>query len=308
MSFPPLVACIGLLGRSRAGFLLTSEHTFDSVTSPFGPPGRKDPVLAEPLQTTLDLGVPLSEVTFCVLDLETTGGSVVDSRITEIGAVKVRGGERLGTFQTLVDPREPIPPYVAQLTGIDDLLVAGEPPIEQVLPALTEFVRGTVFVAHNAGFDFGFVNAALERNDYPPLPGPPVCTAKLAKRVVWPDVPNVRLQTLARYFRTRVQPVHRALADAEATVEVLHGLLDLSGRLGISTLGDLHEACRARGRPHYGKIRLADHLPRATGRVPVPRARRPGAVRGQVQGPARARASPTSTATRARRSRICSPR
>ena len=99
----------------------------------------------------------------------------------------------------------------------------------------------------------------------PPLPGPPVCTAKLAKRVVWPEVPNVRLQTLARYFRTRVQPVHRALADAEATVEVLHGLLDLSGRLGISTLGDLHEACRARGRPHYGKIRLADHLPHAPG-------------------------------------------
>jgi DNA polymerase-3 subunit epsilon len=222
-------------------------------------------VLGEPLQTTLDLGVPLSEVTFCVLDLETTGGSPVDSRITEIGAVKVRGGERLGTFQTLVDPREPIPPYVSHLTGIDDLLVAGEPPIEQVLPALAEFVRGAVFVAHNAGFDFGFVNAALERNDYPPLPGPPVCTAKLAKRVVWPEVPNVRLQTLARYFRTRAQPVHRALADAEATVEVLYGLLDLSGRLGISTLGDLHEACRARGRPHYGKIRLADHLPRAPG-------------------------------------------
>jgi len=97
-------------------------------------------VLAEPLQTTLDLGVPLSEVTFCVLDLETTGGSVVDSRITEIGAVKVRGGERLGTFQTLVDPREPIPPYVSQLTGIDDLLVAepgrwGPPPGAPSAPA-----------------------------------------------------------------------------------------------------------------------------------------------------------------------------
>ena len=75
-----------LLAGSSAGSRLTSEHTFDSVTSPFGPPGRKDPVLAEPLQTTLDLGVPLSEVTFCVLDLETTGGSPVDSRITEIGA------------------------------------------------------------------------------------------------------------------------------------------------------------------------------------------------------------------------------
>jgi DNA polymerase-3 subunit epsilon len=197
---------------------LTSEHLFDSVLPPFGaaerPAGRGDAVLTSPLQTTLDLGVPLSEVTFCVVDLETTGGSPAPSRITEIGAVKVRGGERLATFGTLVDPREPIPPFVSHLTGITDQLVAGEPSIEQVLPALVEFLSGSVFVAHNAGFDFGFIDVALRRLDYPPIPGPPVCTAKLAKRVVWPDVPNVRLPTLARYFRTRTQPNHRALADA----------------------------------------------------------------------------------------------
>jgi DNA polymerase-3 subunit epsilon len=244
---------------------LTSEHLFATVAIPFGPIRRRDDVLAEPLQTTLDLGVPLSEVTFCVVDLETTGGSPVESRITEVGAVKVRGGERLATFQSLVNPLEAIPPSIAHLTGITDQLVAGEPTIEQILPALVEFLHGTVFVAHNAGFDLGFVNAALTRLDYEPVPGPPVCTAKLAKRVVWPEVPNVKLRTLARYFRTRVQPVHRALADAEATAEVLQGLLDLGGRLGIVTLGDLREACRARGRPHYGKIRLADALPRAPG-------------------------------------------
>lgn len=253
------------IGPMDDPILLTSEHLFDSVTPPFGPPERKALVLAEQTSTPLDPHVPLSEVTFCVVDLETTGSSPVDSRITEIGAVKVRAGERIGTFQTLVDPREPIPAYVAGLTGIDDRLVAGAPPIEQVVPALVEFLRGSVFVAHNAGFDFGFVNAALARLDYAPVPGPPVCTAKLARRVVWPDVANVKLATLARYFRTRVQPVHRALADAEATAEVLHGLIDLGGRLGILTLGDLHEACRARGRPNYGKIRLADHLPHAPG-------------------------------------------
>jgi DNA polymerase-3 subunit epsilon len=83
--------------------------------------------------------------------------------------------------------------------------------------------------------------------------------------VVWPDVPNVRLQTLAQYFRTTVRPSHRALPDAEACAEVLHGLLELGGRLGILTLGDLHAAVRARGRPNYGKIRLADALPHSTG-------------------------------------------
>ncbi|MEA2550476.1 MAG: polymerase subunit epsilon, partial [Actinomycetota bacterium] len=166
---------------------------------------------------------------------------------------------------SLVDPGVAISPFITHLTGIDDHLVAGEPAIEEVLPAFLEFARGSVFVAHNAGFDFRFMNANLVRLDYHPIPGPPVCTAKLARRIVWPDVPNVKLRTLAGYFRTRVQPNHRALADAEACAEVLHGLLDLGGRLGILTLGDLREASRAQGRPHYAKIRLADHLPHAPG-------------------------------------------
>ncbi|MBI2237218.1 MAG: DEDD exonuclease domain-containing protein, partial [Actinobacteria bacterium] len=222
-------------------------------------------MLVHAAQTTLEEGVPLHEVAFCVVDLETTGGSPTDSRITEIGAVKYRGGQRLGTFQALVNPRQPIPPFITHLTGIDDLTVAGEPPIEWVLPGFVEFMAGTVFVAHNARFDWGFLNENLLRLDYDPIPPPPVCTARLARRVVWPDVPNVRLQTLAQYFRTAVRPTHRALADAESCAEVFHGLLELGGRLGIATLGDLHDAVRARGRPNFGKIRLADHLPRAAG-------------------------------------------
>jgi len=222
-------------------------------------------VFSAPIQTTLEEGVPLREVEFVVVDLETTGGSPRESQITEIGAVRVRGGERLGTFQALVDPGSSIPPFITHLTGIDDFLVRGEPPIEAILPAFLEFARGAVFVAHNARFDFSFLNVNLERLDYPLLDGPPVCTAKLARRVVWPDVPNVRLQTLASYFRTRVKPIHRALDDAMACAEVLDGLLDLGARLGILTLGDLREAVRARGRPHFGKIRLADALPHAAG-------------------------------------------
>jgi DNA polymerase III subunit epsilon len=218
-----------------------------------------------PVQTTLEEGVPLREVPFVVVDLETTGGSPRESMITEVGAVRLLGGERLGTFQALVDPGESIPPFISHLTGIDDFLVRGEPPIEAVLPAFLEFARGAVFVAHNARFDFSFLNENLGRLDYPVLDGPPVCTAKLARRVVWPDVPNVRLQTLAQYFRTRSKPIHRALDDAMACAEVLDGLLDLGARLGILTLGDLREAVRARGRPHFGKIRLADALPQSAG-------------------------------------------
>ena len=86
-------------------------------------------MLAEPQQTSLEDGVDLSGVEFVVVDLETTGGSAVDSRITEIGAVRVRGGERIGTFETLVDPQVPIPRQITHLTGIDDRAVRGAPPI-----------------------------------------------------------------------------------------------------------------------------------------------------------------------------------
>ena len=219
-----------------------------------------------PLQTTLDQGIPLSEVTFCVVDLETTGGSPTSSRITEIGAVKYRGGELLGEFQALVDPGVAIPSFIERLTGISNTDVIGRPPIEAALPTFLEFMGpDAVFVAHNARFDHGFLSAELARLDYPPLPPQPVCTARLARRVVWPDVPNVKLHTLAQYFRVRVQPSHRALPDAQACAEVLHGLLELGGRLGIMTLGDLHHAVRARGRPHFNKIRMTDHLPETAG-------------------------------------------
>jgi DNA polymerase III subunit epsilon len=213
-----------------------------------------------------DLGLPLSEVTFACVDLETTGGAPPESRITEIGAVRYTGGEREATFQTLVDPGMPIPRFVSHLTGIDDLMVREAPPVEAVLPSLVEFLRGTVFVAHNAGFDHRFLNHDLERLGYDPVPGPPVCTARLARRVLTvDDVPNVRLATLAQFFRTAARPTHRALDDAEACAEVLHGLLDLGGRLGILTLTDLREAVRAKGRRHLGKVRLADGLPSVPG-------------------------------------------
>jgi DNA polymerase-3 subunit epsilon len=154
---------------------------------------------------------------------------------------------------------------VAHLTGITDGMVAGAPSFAEIAPSFLEFARGAVVVAHNASFDVGFLNAALLRLDYPPLPTPAVCTAKLARRLVWPDVPNVRLRTLATYFRTRAQPTHRALDDAEATGEVLQGLLDVGRHLGIRTLGELFHACSARGRPNFAKIALAEHLPRGPG-------------------------------------------
>jgi DNA polymerase-3 subunit epsilon len=103
------------------------------------------------VQSTFDeLGTPLSEVTFVIVDLETTGGSPASSAITEIGAVKVRGGELLGEFQTLVNPGMSVPPFIAVLTGITESMVATAPRLSAVLPMFLDWAAGSVLVAHNA--------------------------------------------------------------------------------------------------------------------------------------------------------------
>lgn len=220
-----------------------------------------------PVQPTLDdVGTPLSEVTFVVVDLETTGGSPTTCAITEIGAVKVRGGQVLGEFQTLVNPGGPVPAEITALTGITTSMVATAPRIEAVLPAFLEFARGAVLVAHNARFDVGFLKAAARGLDHP-WPGFAVLdTVALARRAVTRDeVRNHKLGTLAAYFHASVTPDHRALSDARATVDVLHALLARLGPLGITHLEDLATATDPVPPERRKKRHLADGLPDAPG-------------------------------------------
>lgn len=213
-----------------------------------------------------DLGTPLFDCTFVVLDLETTGLRPTSDRITEVGAVKVRRGDVVGEFQCLVAPGIPIPPAVSTLTGITESMMVGRPPLEAVLPTLLEFLRGAVLVAHNANFDVSFLQAALSRLDYPGLAHPVVDTARLARRVLdRSEVRNFRLGTLATHLHARTRPEHRALADAKATVDVFHGLLERVGSLGVRTLEDLRAYSRSTSDPAYRKISLVDGAPRAPG-------------------------------------------
>jgi DNA polymerase III subunit epsilon len=213
-----------------------------------------------------ELDEPLRDVTFVVVDLETTGGGSDTEAITEIGAVKVRGGEVLGEFATLVDPGRGIPPLITVLTGITDLMVASAPRIEQALPAFLDFVQDTVLVAHNAPFDVGFLKAACARLDRPWPALRVVDTALLARRVLTSDdVPDCRLATLARHFKAATTPVHRALADARATVDVLHGLLERVGPLGVQSLEELRTFTAQVSEAQRRKRHLAEHLPSAPG-------------------------------------------
>lgn len=220
----------------------------------------------ESRQLTLDdLGTPLHRVTFCVIDLETTGGSADTCGITEIGAVKLRGGECLGTFQTLVNPGCAIPPEITVLTGITHSMVLPAPRIESVLPSLLEFIGDSVIVGHNVRFDLSFIQAALERSQRPRLTNRSVDTVALARRLVRSEVPNCKLGTLAEFLRLDHRPSHRALDDALTTGDLLHLLIERAGGLGVTGLDDLLSLPTMAGHKSAQKLRLTDALPRSPG-------------------------------------------
>lgn len=209
---------------------------------------------------------PLHQVTFVVLDIETTGGSAHADAITEIGAVKVRGGEVIGEFQTLVNPETRIPIQIEVLTGITTSMVVTAPKIQEVLPSFLEFLNGSILVAHNARFDIGFLKSAAIKHGYEWSFPRALDTVHLAKVALGrEEVRNRKLATLAQRFGTKIQPNHRALADAQATVEVFHALLERLGRLGVHALTDLQQIAPKLPEQVRAKAKLADALPNKPG-------------------------------------------
>ncbi|GFG69856.1 hypothetical protein MSEN_15760 [Mycolicibacter senuensis] len=226
-------------------------------------------------------GKALRETTFVVVDLETTGAraspgadGAVDA-ITEIGAVKVRGGVVEGEFATLINPQRGIPPQIVRLTGITTAMVHDAPTIDAVLPMFLEFAgfgsarnggNDTVLVAHNAGFDVGFLTAAARRCELA-WPRPPVlCTVRLARRVLSrEEAPSVRLAELARLFAVSTTPTHRALDDARATVDVLHALIERVGNQRVHTFADLRAYLSHATPAQRRKRTLAEALPHRPG-------------------------------------------
>jgi DNA polymerase-3 subunit epsilon len=226
----------------------------------------------------------LRETTFVVVDLETTGARAspgadgAPDAITEIGAVKVRGGVVEGEFATLVNPQRGIPPQIVRLTGITTAMVHEAPTVEAVLPMFLEFAgfgsartggndgNDTVLVAHNAGFDVGFLTAAAQRcgTDWP---RPPVlCTVRLARRVLSrEEAPSVRLAELSRLFAVSTTPTHRALDDARATVDVLHALIERVGNQQVHTFADLRAYLSHATPAQRRKRGLADGRPHRPG-------------------------------------------
>ena len=175
----------------------------------------------------------LDDLDWVVVDVETTGFLPEDATIIEIGAVRLSGARVTGEFFSLVNPAAPIPAAITELTGINDAMVSQAPPAASALRAFLAFAGGCVLAAHNAPFDLGFLTSGCRSAGIAWPPAAVLDTAVLARLLLRPDqVPDCKLATLAEFFATRVAPCHRALADAQATADVLLGLLAVAAARG----------------------------------------------------------------------------
>jgi DNA polymerase III subunit epsilon len=214
------------------------------------------------LRTACADSLPLDEAHYVVFDVETTGSAAgKGGAITELGAMKLVGGEVVDQFSTLVNPGRSIDPFVVRLTGITDRMVAGAPPIDEVMGRFEEFVEGCVLVGHNVHFDCSFVTAARGGVK---LPNEVLDTLKLARCLV-PGLKRYRLGSLVSHFGVRQAPNHRALADAAATTEVFKNLLKLLRSAGMSSVGEAAALRGQRGRIKPQKQHLASGLPNTAG-------------------------------------------
>src|ERR687897_2195073 len=239
------------------------------------------------LADALGAATAVESATYVVFDLETTGLSPGSSAICEIGAVRVRGLELEDRFETLVNPRRPLPAPIAALTGIDPRALCGAPPAELAVRRFLDFAGDAVLVAHNARFDLAFLDREVERLTGRRVAAPVVDTVWLARRLLEGRVRRVGIASLAHFFGTAAQPCHRALADSEATAEILLALIGLAQERGAETVAHLVDLSAPQARRQACAGRRRAGRPRC---LPLPRPERPGPVRRPRPRPARAAA------------------
>lgn len=207
-------------------------------------------------------GAPrLTDITFAVVDVETTGTRAgAGDRITEIAIATVRGGAVAEVYSQLVNPERPIPPYITQLTQISWDMVRDQPCFRHIADHVVERLAGAVFVAHNAAFDWRFVSEEMRRGTGRELAGPRLCTVRLA-RVLLPQLARRSLDHVTRHFGIEIEGRHRAAGDAVATAHALCRMLTLAEREGIRTWDELQALVNAPQR--RGRSTASDRRRRA---------------------------------------------
>ena len=177
--------------------------------------------------------------TFVVFDLETTGFSNKNDKITEIGAVKVKNFEIVDRFNELINPEKDISYKVQELTGITNDLIKDKPTIEEILPRFMEFVGDSVLVAHNAEFDIGFINQKCKEMNIE-FKNKSVDTLMLA-RILLPHLKRFKLNNLTKELGVPLHNHHRAVDDAAATAQIFIKFLEMLEKKGAKKLSDVNE-------------------------------------------------------------------
>ena len=198
----------------------------------------------------------LGHTEFVVFDLETTGAKTPPSRVTEIGAYRVRNGEVTEEFQTLLNPEMPIPFFITNLTGITDEMVADAPRFADIAHDLLNFIGDSILVAHNSGFDMRFLNYEIGRVfDGYRVGNPCLCTVLLSRKLL-PDILNHKLKTVAEHYSIDLVNHHRAAADAYATAHIFVNLLTKLSDRGVNDLAAVrklgsrkHQICQMTSLP-----------------------------------------------------------
>lgn len=189
---------------------------------------------------------PLREEDFVVVDVETTGGSPYRGhRVTEVAAVRVSGGRIADTYCTLVNPERPIPSMITGLTGITQAMVADQPRFAQIARDVSAALQGSVFVAHNAAFDWRFMCHEMSMATGMTLSGRQLCTVRLSRKLL-PQLPSRSLDGLAHWFGVEIESRHRALDDAVATAKVLLKLIDMLEDQGVADWDEMQRMLKKR--------------------------------------------------------------
>lgn len=199
-------------------------------------------------------GLPLSRLCYAVVDVETTGGRYeAGHRITEVAVIDIRGGAVVDEYRTLVHPGRSVLRRTVELTGISDRMLAGAPTFDEIAQEVFRRIAGRVFVAHNAGFDWGWLRAQLgdALGDVPEVER--LCTISLARRLV-PELRHRNLDALTDFFDIPIHARHRAHGDALATARVLLRLLDRAEQMGVGDLRSLKRYRPPRGARTQGDL------------------------------------------------------
>jgi DNA polymerase-3 subunit epsilon len=231
----------------RRDFVRTEDGRWrlaDVATNGYMSPGERTVAIPSRLEKRGVGSQSLSDLSYVVVDVETTGGRAnYGDRITEIAAVVVKNGKIVELFETLVNPERPIPYFITQLTNITWDMVRDAPTFDRVAPDIVRVLEGNVFVAHNATFDWRFVSAEVSRCAGQRLRGRKLCTVKVARKIL-PQLSRRSLDYVARYYGVEITNRHRAAGDALATAKCFIRMIgDLSDR-GYNTWDDLDALLR----------------------------------------------------------------